>query len=172
MTIGSKLNEARVAAGWVCGDDGVWRPAWAGVDAMLRDYYDVEWGRVVRDEQGMFERISLEGFQAGLSWATILRKREAFREVFCGFDPDKVAGFGEEEIERLMEDVRIVRNRRKIEATIVNAKATIALREDVGLAEFVWSFAPVARLESYAGPSDLLAEPTTSVESVALSKAL
>ncbi len=167
-----EMIDGREAAGWVCGDDGFWRPAWASVDTILRDYYDTEWGRPVRDERGMFERISLEAFQSGLSWATILRKREAFRELFCGFDPDKIAEFGDEDIERLMQDVRIVRNRRKIEATIGNAKAAIAMREDIGLAEFVWEFEPVSKTSDHEGPSNLLAEPTTSPESFALSQAL
>jgi DNA-3-methyladenine glycosylase I len=135
---------------------------------LLQDYYDTEWGMPVRDEHGVYERICLEGFQSGLSWATILRKRPAFREVFADFDPDVVAGFGEGDVERLMGDARIVRNRRKIEATIQNARATIGLRPEGGLADFVWSFQPAETPQ----PSHHSEVPTVSPESVALSKAL
>ncbi len=152
----------------VIGDDGLARPLWAASDPLLREYYDTEWGVPVRDEHGVYERICLEGFQSGLSWATILRKRPAFREVFAGFDPDAVAAFGEADVERLMADARIVRNRRKIEATIQNARATIALREQGGLADFVWSFQPTETPR----PTDHSEVPTVSPESVALSKAL
>jgi DNA-3-methyladenine glycosylase I len=116
----------------------------------------------------MFERLSLEAFQSGLSWVTILRKRPAFREAFAGFDPDAVAGFGEADVERLMADAGIVRNRRKIEATVTNARATVALREEGGLVELVWSFRPTAT----PAPASYAEVPTTSPESVALSKAL
>jgi DNA-3-methyladenine glycosylase I len=96
----------------------------------------------VRDEQGIYERLCLEGFQSGLSWLTILKKRERFREVFAGFDPDVVAGFGEGDVKRLLGDAGIIRHRGKIEATIANARATIVLREDVPLHELFWSYAP------------------------------
>jgi DNA-3-methyladenine glycosylase I len=122
----------------------------------------------VRDEQGLFERISLEAFQSGLSWATILRKRPAFRVAFDGFDPDVVASYDERDVDRLMADAGIVRNRRKIEATIVNARATVDLRDEGGLVELVWSFRPDRTPE----PSTHAEVPTTSPESVALSKAL
>lgn len=152
----------------VVGDDGLARPAWAAVDPLLRAYYDTEWGMPVRDEQGLYERICLEGFQSGLSWATILRKRPAFRAAFAGFDPDAVARFDEGDVERLMSDAGIVRNRSKIRATITNARATVALRDEGGLGALVWSFQPAAtpRPETYA---DL---PTVSDESIALAKAL
>ncbi|WP_137119962.1 DNA-3-methyladenine glycosylase I [Segeticoccus rhizosphaerae] len=152
----------------VVGEDGLARPVWASVDPMLRDYYDTEWGMPVRDERGMFERISLEAFQSGLSWATILRKRPAFREAFADFDPDAVAAFTEADTERLMADAGIVRNRRKIEATITNARATVDLRNEEGLVDFVWSFRP----ERTPAPRTYAEVPTTSPESVALSKAL
>jgi DNA-3-methyladenine glycosylase I len=152
----------------VVGEDGLARPVWASVDPMLRDYYDTEWGMPVRDERGMFERISLEAFQSGLSWATILRKRPAFREAFVDFDPDAVAAFTEADTERLMADAGIVRNRRKIEATITNARATVDLRNEEGLVDFVWSFRP----ERTPAPRTYAEVPTTSPESVALSKAL
>lgn len=152
----------------VVGDDGLARPAWAAGDPLLRDYYDTEWGIPVRDERGVFERLSLEAFQSGLSWATILRKRPAFRAAFDDFEPDRVAGYDERDVERLMADAGIVRNRRKIEATVVNARATVGLREDGGLAELVWSFRPMRT----PAPSAYADVPTTSPESVALSKEL
>jgi DNA-3-methyladenine glycosylase I len=152
----------------VVGGDGLARPAWASVDPLLMEYYDTEWGVPVRDEHGLYERICLEGFQAGLSWATILRKRPAFREVFADFDPDVVATYGEPDVERLLQDARIVRNRVKITATISNARATIALREDGGLVDLVWGFRP----DDTPRPRDQSEVPTVSDESKALSKAL
>ncbi|WP_019148172.1 DNA-3-methyladenine glycosylase I [Timonella senegalensis] len=144
------------------------RTAWALSDPLLTEYYDTEWGLVVRDERGMFERLTLEAFQAGLSWLTILKRREALRAAFVGFDVDKVALFTTEDVERLLADASILRNRAKIEATIKNAQATIALRQDGGLAEFIWSFKPEATPE----PHTMAEIPSTSPESVALSKAL
>ena len=154
-------------AGLLRGSDGLLRPAWA-TEGMLREYYDTEWGLPIRDEQGLFERLSLEAFQSGLSWATILRKRENFRVAFAGFDPDRVAGFGEEDVERLLGDAGIVRNRAKIRATIGNAAATLKLREEGGLAAFIWSFQP----EATPRPATIDEVPTASAESLALSKAL
>ncbi|WP_232338193.1 DNA-3-methyladenine glycosylase I [Bordetella flabilis] len=144
------------------------RPPWAAVDPLLRTYYDTEWGMPVRDERGMFERLALECFQAGLSWATILRKREAFRAAFRGFDPDTVAAFADDDIERLLADSGIIRNRAKIVATIRNAAATIALRPEGGLAGFIWSFQPAAT----PAPCSVAEIPTISAASIALSKAL
>ncbi len=152
----------------ILGLDGLARPAWAAHDALLQAYYDTEWGMPVRDERGMFERLSLEAFQSGLSWATILRKRPAFRDAFAGFDPDRVAAYGSADVERLMGDAGIVRNRRKIEATIGNAAATVQLRAEGGLAEFVWSFQPARTPQ----PQTQAEVPTQSPESIALSKAL
>jgi DNA-3-methyladenine glycosylase I len=152
----------------VRGEDGLLRPAWASSDPLMRDYYDTEWGMPVRDERGMFERISLEAFQSGLSWATILRKRPAFRAAFGDFEPDLVAAYGEDDVERLMSDAAIVRNRRKIEATIANARATVALRAEGGLVDLVWSFRPA----STPAPTSYDEVPTSSPESRALSKAL
>src|SRR5690606_1396287 len=131
---------------------------------LLRHYYDTEWGMPVRDEHGLFERLSLECFQSGLSWATILRKREAFRKAFCRFDPDVVAAFTSADIERLMSDSGIVRNRAKILATINNAAATIALRSDGGLVDFIWSFQPAET----PAPRTLAEIPTISDASTAL----
>lgn len=154
--------------GVVVGEDGLARPTWASSDPLMRDYYDTEWGMPVRDEQGLFERISLEAFQSGLSWATILRKRPAFRTAFDGFDPEVVAAYGDDDVERLMADAGIVRNRAKILATIGNAAATVRLREDGGLVGFVWSFQP----EQTPRPRTVAEVPTRSPESLALSKAL
>nr|WP_256429284.1 DNA-3-methyladenine glycosylase I [Frigoribacterium sp. CFBP 13729] len=144
------------------------RPPWAAVDPLMREYYDTEWGMPVRDERGLFERLSLEAFQSGLSWATILRKREAFRSAFHDFDPDVVAGFDDADRERLLVDAGIVRNRLKIDATITNARATVALRERGGLVDLVWSHRPAETPR----PVELADVPTTSPESVALSKSL
>lgn len=154
--------------GPVLGEDGVPRCPWAGGPGVMRDYHDTEWGRRVSGEAAYLERLTLEAFQSGLSWSTILHKREAFREVFLGFDAEAVADFDEGDVERLMTEVRIVRNRRKIEAAITNAQATLALRDDVGLEAFVLGFAP----EVPPAPEDTDQQATTSAESLALSKAL
>lgn len=155
-------------SGIIIGEDKLARPSWAATDPMLQHYYDTEWGMPVRDEHGVFERLSLEAFQAGLSWATILRKRENFREAFQNFDPDIVATFDDEKVAELLANSGIIRNRAKILATIKNAKATIELRQDGGLAAFVWSFQP----EQTPRPASMKDIPTTSPESIALSKAL
>lgn len=156
----------------VVGEDGLARPAWAdGRGAhgeLLRHYYDTEWGMPVRDERGLFERLSLEAFQSGLSWATILAKREAFRAAFAGFDPDVVAEYGDADVERLMGDAGIVRNRAKIVATIRNAGATRSLRDEGGLPALVWSFRP----DRTPMPRTAVEVPTTSDESRALAKEL
>lgn len=159
---------AVASVGVVRGDDGLLRPAWAATDPLMRDYYDTEWGIPVRDEHGLYERISLEAFQAGLSWATILKKRQAFRLAFADFDPDRVAAFTDTDVARLMNDAGIVRNRLKIAAAITNARATIALRAEGGLVDFVWSFQP-AETPTPVTYADV---PTQSAESVALSKGL
>ena len=154
--------------GAVLGEDGLRRPLWASRDPLLREYYDHEWGMPVRDERGMYERISLEAFQSGLSWATILRKREAFRHAFDHFDPDIVSRYTDRDIERLMADVGIVRNRAKILATVTNARATVDLRAHGGLSAFVWSFQPV----DTPRPRTAAEIPTRSTESEALARAL
>ncbi|NLC99127.1 MAG: DNA-3-methyladenine glycosylase I [Actinomycetales bacterium] len=154
--------------GLVVGADGLARPAWAATDPLLREYYDTEWGMPIFTEVGVFERLSLEAFQSGLSWATILRKRPAFREVFAGFDPGVIAEFDESDIERLLADERIIRHRAKITATVTNARATCALRADGGLAEFVWGFKP----QTTPRPRAIAEIPTQSVESKALAIAL
>jgi DNA-3-methyladenine glycosylase I len=145
------------------------RCSWASGDEYLT-YHDEEWGRPVVDEDALFERLCLEGFQAGLSWLTILRKRPAFREAFAGFEIDAVARFGARDIRRLMGDAGIVRNRLKIEATIANAKAAAALRADGGsLAALVWSAAPAGRRRA---PRTLDDVPPTTPESTTLSREL
>lgn len=152
----------------VIDDRGVARPLWATTNPLLRDYFDTEWGRPVRDESGLFERLSLEGFQAGLSWLTILKKRPAFRQAFADFDPEVVAGFSEHDVESLMANAEIVRNRQKIHAVINNAQATITLREQGGLAELIWSYQPAQDpvLDADGNP------PSQSSESAALAKQL
>lgn len=164
----SKENIEPRPDGLVLCEDQKLRPVWATMSDQLRDYYDHEWGKEVRDEQGVFERICLEGFQAGLSWSTILAKREAFREVFHQFDPDKVAELGEEDVDRMMQDTRILRNRSKLEAAINNAKVTVALRSQGGVSELVWSFQPL----NHKRPASVDAIPSTSDESRAMAKEL
>ena len=140
-------------------------------DPLYERYHDEEWGRPVRDERGLFERMALEGFQSGLSWLTILRKREAFRAAFAGFDPEAVARFTDRDVERLMADAGIVRNRAKIEATIANARATLALRETgPTLEELIWEH---HRPPPRPAPPRTWAEvPAQTAETVALSKDL
>ncbi len=126
--------------GAVAGPDGRLRCPWALSAADYLDYHDNEWGRPIRDDQGMFERLTLEAFQSGLSWLTILRKRENFRAAFAGFDIARVAEFDSADRARLLADSGIVRNRAKVDAAVANARAALALK--VGLAAFVWRFAP------------------------------
>ncbi|CAN5695385.1 DNA-3-methyladenine glycosylase I [soil metagenome] len=154
--------------GVITGVDGLARTPWATTHPLLLEYYDTEWGMPVDGEQALFERISLEGFQAGLSWLTILQKRPAFREVFFDFDPDRVAALTDDDLEQLLTDVRLVRNRQKVFATRANARATIALRSDEELEALVWSFKPLQT------PVPCCQEevPTSSEESIALSKEL
>jgi DNA-3-methyladenine glycosylase I len=156
--------------GLVRGEDGLVRCAWGDSTPEYRRYHDEEWGRAVHGEAPLYERFSLEAFQSGLSWLTILRKREAFRTAFAGFDPDAVAGFGPADVERLLADAGIVRNRAKIEAAVANARATVALRETHpgGLDGLVWSFAPAPRRR----PASMGDVPATTPESVAMAKAL
>jgi DNA-3-methyladenine glycosylase I len=146
------------------------RRCWDTSDPLYIAYHDEEWGRPVRDEHLLLERLCLEGFQSGLSWLTILRKRENFRAAFGGFEPERVAGFGVDDVERLMGDAGIVRNRAKIEATIANARATAALHEaGETLHALLWSFAP---LEPAPVPATLQELPATTPESKALAREL
>lgn len=152
----------------VVGEDGRARPSWCVRDPLLQDYYDTEWGMPVIDESGLLERIVLEGFQAGLSWLTILRKRAGLRRAFVDFDADRIAGFGEGDIERLLADAAIVRNRRKIVAAITNARATLAVRDEGGLSDLVWSHRPATTPR----PLRLAEIPTQSAESAELARDL
>jgi DNA-3-methyladenine glycosylase I len=150
---------------------GVTRCWWCGDDPLYQRYHDEEWGRPVADDVRLFEKLCLEGFMAGLSWLTILRKREHFRAAFAGFRPDTVAGYDERDVARLLADAGIVRHRGKIEATINNARRYAELIADHGsLAAYVWSFEPARRPRRL----DLatLTSRTTTPESVAMSKDL
>jgi DNA-3-methyladenine glycosylase I len=149
------------------GPDGVARCAWVGDDVEYRRYHDEEWGRPLHGDRPLFEKMSLEGFQAGLSWITILRKRPRFRDVFAGFDPAVVAAFDQTDIERLMADAGIIRNRLKIEATISNARLMLEL-EDGEFDAFMWSFAP----SEWSRPKTFADVAATTAESDAMSKAL
>ena len=154
----------------VKGVDGNKRCAWCVSDPQYMKYHDTEWGKPVTDDQKLYEKLCLEGFQAGLSWLTILRKRENFREAFQSFDPEKVAKFTSRDITRLMKNEGIVRNRMKIEATIANAKATLRVQDELdSLSTLIWSFAPKKPKRAPRTLSDI---PATSPESVALSKEL
>ena len=154
--------------GPVTGDDGLARCPWGAASEVYRAYHDDEWGRPVHGESAYLERLTLEAFQSGLSWLTILNKREAFRAAFAGFDADRVAAFDDGDRARLMADAGIVRNRLKIDAAIANAAATVRLREQGGLDDFVLGFRP----DHHAAPETLDDVPATTPESVALSKAL
>jgi len=157
--------------GVVVEQDGVARCWWCAGDPLYRRYHDEEWGRPVADDVRLFEMLNLEGFQAGLSWLTILRKREGFRRAFRGFDPQKVARFNARSVERLLGDAEIVRHRGKIEATINNARRYLELVGERGsLGAYVWGYEPEPR----KGPLDwaTLTERTTSDEAVAMSKDL
>ena len=154
--------------GVVVGPDGVSRCPWAGSSADYMAYHDNEWGVPVHDEHALFERLMLEAFQSGLAWITILRKREGIRDAFCHFDPEKVAAFIDDDIDRLMGDARIIRNRQKITAAIRNAQATIALRQSGGLDVLIWSHRP----RDMPAPVTLYDIPTYTPDSIALAKAL
>lgn len=149
------------------GPDGRPRCPWALPSAEYVEYHDAEWGRPVRDDAGIYERLVLEAFQSGLSWLTILRKRPAFRAAFAGFDPVVVAAFDDTDRQRLLADASIVRNRAKIDAAITNARA--ALDCDTGLADLVWSFAPTRPRPALVSVADV---PATSPESTAMAKEL
>jgi len=152
--------------GLITGTDGRLRCSWATADPLYLDYHDTEWGRPVTDDIGLFERLSLEGFQSGLSWLTILRKRPAFRLAFADFHAEVVAGFTDDDVQRLLGDAGIVRNRQKIAATIANARVMTEL--DQPLTGLLWSFAPPAR-DRPIRPQDV---PAVTAESAAMAKAL
>lgn len=149
------------------GADGRARCAWIGTDAEYARYHDEEWGVPLHGDRALFEKMALEGFQAGLSWITILRKRPRFREVFAGFDPEAVAAFDEDDVENLMADAGIIRNRAKILATIGNARIVTAMAEG-DLDELMWSFAQAPGIR----PRSFDDVPAVTVESTAMSKAL
>ncbi len=149
------------------GADGLARCGWAGSTADYLAYHDVEWGQPVRDDDALYERLTLEGFQSGLSWLTILRKRPAFRAAFDDFAMAKVAAYGEADVERLMADAGIVRNRSKINAAIANARAALDLPD--GLAAFLWSYAPGP---GRPRPRSFADVPASTPESTAMAKDL
>lgn len=154
----------------VVGPDGRRRCWWPGDDPQYLDYHDTEWGVPVHDDRRLFEKLCLEGFQAGLSWLTILRRREGFRAAFHDFRPERVAAMGPADVDRLLHDDRIIRHRGKIEATIHNAARLRELVEEVGsLDAHVWSFAPAARRERPRRRSEV---PATTPESTALARDL
>lgn len=150
----------------VVGDDGLRRCRWGSSTPDYQAYHDLEWGHVVRDDNALFERLTLEAFQSGLSWLTILRKRESFRRAFAGFDIAMVAAFDDGDRERLMQDTGIVRNRAKVDAALTNARAARALERS--LSELIWGFAPVAG----AAPRVSADIPAQTANSKALAKAL
>src|SRR6185437_4611378 len=155
----------------VAGTDGKARCGWASADPLYQQYHDREWGRPLKDDQALFELLSLEGFQAGLSWITVLRKREHYRKVYDGFDPRKVARYTPAKVEKLLADPGIIRHRGKIEASIGNAKAYLALIEREGsFARFLWSF--VGGKPRKNSPKNLKDVPARTAESDAMSKAL
>ena len=151
------------------GDDGVTRCPWPGSDPLYLDYHDTEWGHPVLSDAGLYERVALEGFQAGLSWITTLRKREAFREVFAGFDPATVSRFGDREVGRLLDDARIIRNQAKIRAAINNASRTLDLSAEFGsVAGFLAGYVDL----THAAPVSLADIPAVTEASKSLSKDL
>ena len=157
----------------VTGSDGRARCAWAA-GGLYAAYHDDEWGVPLHGDRALYEKLTLEGFQSGLSWIVILRKRPAFREAFAGFEPEAVAAFGEDDVARLLADAGIVRNRQKIEAAIGNAQAVAALRErdgDGALDRLIWSFQPAA-LAEHVPPADYSDIPAVTSASKALAKAL
>ena len=159
--------------GITVGEDGVARCWWSGDDSLYRRYHDAEWARPVKDDRRLFEMLCLEGFQAGLSWLTILRKRENFRKAFKAFDIPAVARFGQRSVDRLLKDPGIVRNRAKIEATINNARRCAELIDELGsFAGYVWRFQPEASSRPGILDHATLTQITWSPESNALSKDL
>lgn len=165
-------DAATISPATVIGPDGRARCAWVGDTADLQHYHDDEWGVPVRGDRALFERIALEGFQSGLSWLTILRRRDGFRSAFAGFDPAAVAQFGDADVSRLLDDDTIIRNRRKIEATVANARALVAWQAEQthALDALVWSFAPEP--SERQRPRTLADVPTHTEASRALTAAL
>jgi DNA-3-methyladenine glycosylase I len=163
----------RLPKGLVRGEDGVARCFWSGSDPLYLRYHDREWGFPVADDRRLFEKICLEGFQSGLSWLTILRKRESFRAAFAGFDFATVARFGAREVRRLLGDARIVRHRGKIESTIGNARRALDLSEEAGsLAAYCWRFEPAPKDRPRKITWPVLLAMATTPASTALSRDL
>jgi DNA-3-methyladenine glycosylase I len=148
------------------------RCAWPGADELYIRYHDDEWGRPVADDRRLFEKICLEGFQSGLSWITILRKRENFRHAFGGFDPEVVSRFRARDVQRLLKDAGIIRHRGKIESTINNAKRALELQEQGSLAAYFWSWEPAPADRPKRLTHAALTKMSTTPQSVALSKDL
>ncbi|CAM2064419.1 DNA-3-methyladenine glycosylase I [Sulfidibacter corallicola] len=166
-------NVTEQKEGLHCGNDGLTRCWWGAKDEMYIAYHDGEWGRPVSDDRTLFEKICLEGFQSGLSWLTILRKRENFRAAFANFDIDTVAEYGESDVERLLEDAGIVRHRRKIESTINNARRAKALRAEFGsLGAYFWRYEPKPENRPTSFTYATLSKLAKTEESTALSKDL
>jgi DNA-3-methyladenine glycosylase I len=166
-------SRSRLPPGVVRGEDGVPRCFWCASDPLYRSYHDLEWGIPLADDRRLFEKIALEGFQAGLSWLTILRKRENFRHAFHGFAIEKVARMGAREVARLLGDAGIIRHRAKIESAVHNAKQALRLIERHGsLASFVWRFEPPARERPRRLTRAAVVKLTETPTSQALSKAL
>lgn len=174
LTLG-KMNQTAVTIppGLFQADDHLFRCLWCAATPVYRDYHDHEWGYPVVDDRRLFEKICLEGFQAGLSWLTILNKRDAFRRGFANFDAERVADFDAADVARLLADVGIVRHRGKIESTINNARRLLELRREFGtLAAFVWRFEPALNTRPKVVTWEVLKTITSSPESIALSKDL
>lgn len=155
----------------VIGTDGKPRCGWASADPLYEQYHDREWGRPLRDDRALFELLTLEGCQAGLSWITVLRKRDHYRKVYDGFDPEKIARYTTARVDRMMRDPGIIRHRGKVDASVSNAKAYLALVEREGsFAKFLWDF--VGGQPRRNAPRGLADVPTSTPESDAMSKAL
>lgn len=169
----NRAASKRLPEGIICGEDLVRRCFWAGSDPLYQSYHDKEWGRPVRDDRRLFEKICLEGFQSGLSWLTILKKRENFRRAFAHFDYEKVARFNQRSVARLLNDAGIVRHRGKIESTINNARRAVALADEFGsLADYFWQFTPPKNERPRKLTKAALVTLTNTPASVALSKDL
>ncbi|MDG3012504.1 DNA-3-methyladenine glycosylase I [Rhodococcus sp. D2-41] len=159
---------AAIEGGPVAGADALVRCPWAAGSQLYREYHDTEWGRPLHGRDALYERLCLEAFQSGLSWITILRKRAAFRAAFDGFDPEVVAGYGPAQIDRLLADATIVRNRAKIEASIANARVIVEMDEP-GLDALLWSFAPTG---ARPRPTAVAEVPAVTPESTAMAREL
>ncbi|MEP7056205.1 MAG: DNA-3-methyladenine glycosylase I [Caldimonas sp.] len=169
----SRKPAASKRAGLFEGEDGAWRCLWCRATPVYRAYHDAEWGFPVTDDTRLFEKICLEGFQAGLSWLTILNKRDAFRRAFAGFDAERIAAFDARDVERLLGDAGIVRHRGKIESTLNNARRVLELKRESGsLAAYVWRFEPGPSSRPRRMTFEAAKALTASPESTALSKDL